>query len=137
MAITPYLYYQDVAGALTFLAKAFGFRRFGAKVTAPDGSITHAVMKLGEDVIMMGDPGSTYRNPRRLGQPTQSLVVIVDDVDKHYERARKRGAVILQEPMDTPFGQRRYGATDPEGHEWYFAQEIPGRRTRGVRRAKP
>src|SRR2546421_8220467 len=118
MAITPYLYYQDVAGALAFLSKAFGFRRFGVKVTAPDGSITQAAMKLGEDVVMMGDPGSTYRNPKRLGQTTSSLLVTVDNVDRHFERAKKSGAVILEEPTDTPFGQRRYAATDPEGHEW-------------------
>lgn len=30
MPITPYLYYEDVASAMRFLAKAFGFRRFGA-----------------------------------------------------------------------------------------------------------
>jgi len=44
-------------------------------------------------------------------------------VDKHFERARKAGAKILEEPVDTFYGHRRYGAEDPEGHQWYFAQE--------------
>jgi len=130
MAVTPYLYYEDVAGALKFLSRAFGFRRFGASMSAPDGTIRHAAMKLGADVIMMGCPGSGYRSPRRLGQTTQSLLVTVDNVDAHFERARKSGATILAEPADTPFGQRRYGAADAEGHEWYFAHEIPRRRSR-------
>ena len=124
MAITPYLYYQDVAGALKFLAKAFGFRKFGAQMRGPDGKIRHAAMKLGDDVVMMGNPGPEYRNPKRLGQNTQTLYVNVDDVDAHFERARKAGAIILEKPGDTPYGARRYGVKDPEGHEWYFANEI-------------
>jgi uncharacterized glyoxalase superfamily protein PhnB len=49
----------------------------------------------------------------------------VDDVDAHFQRAKKAGAHILEEPEDTFYGHRRYGAEDPEGHQWYFAQEIP------------
>ena len=75
-------------------------------------------------MIMMGSPPTGYRNPKRLGQATQSLYINVQDVDKHFTRARKAGAIILQEPADTEYGHRRYGATDPEGHEWYFAQEV-------------
>ena len=124
MAITPYLLYEDVGGALKFLAKAFGFRKHGAPMRRPDGKINHAAMQLGDDMIMMGCPGGGYRNPKRLGQATQSLYVNVKDVDKHFERARKAGAKILQEPEDAFYGHRRYGAEDPEGHQWYFAQEI-------------
>jgi PhnB protein len=123
MAITPYLYYEDVGGALKFLAKAFGFRKYGTQSVGSDGKINHAAMKLGEDLIMMGSPKSGYRNPKRLGQATQCLYINVEDVDKHFERARKAGATVLEEPADTEYGHRRYGVTDPEGHEWYFAQE--------------
>jgi uncharacterized glyoxalase superfamily protein PhnB len=124
MAITPYLLYEDVGGALKFLSKAFGFRKHGRAMSGPDGKLNHAAMKLGDDVIMMGCPSSKYKNPRRLGQATQSLYISVDNVDKHFERARKAGATILEEPKDTFYGHRRYGAEDPEGHQWYFAQEI-------------
>lgn len=130
MAITPYLYYRDVASALAFLSKAFGFRKFGAQMRQPDGKINHAAMKLGSDTIMMGCPGPRYRNPKALGQATQGLYINVDGVDAHCARARKAGAVIIKEPDDTPYGHRRYGALDPEGHEWYFAQEIQKRRAR-------
>jgi uncharacterized glyoxalase superfamily protein PhnB len=125
MAITPYLLYEDVNGALKFLARAFGFRKYGAQMRGPDGKIAHAAMKLGDDLIMMGSPGSGYRNPKRLGQATQSLYINVDDVDKHLARARKAGAAIIEEPADTSYGHRRYGAEDPEGHQWFFAQDIP------------
>ena len=139
MAITPYLLYEDVAGALKFLAKAFGFRKYGASMSGPDGKLNHAAMKLGDDVIMMGYPGPAYKNPKRLGQATQNLYVNVDDVGRHFERARKAGATILEEPADTLYGHRRYGAADPEGHHWYFAQEIgtTGKRTAGGSKPKP
>ena len=123
MAITPYLYYEDVGAALKFLAKAFGFRKFGTPLRRK-GKINHAAMKLGDDVVMMGCPPTTYRNPKKLGQATQSLYINVEDVDKHFTRAKKAGAVILEEPGDTEYGHRRYGAEDPEGHQWYFAHEI-------------
>jgi len=124
MAITPYLLYEDVGGALKFLSKAFGFRKYGTQVKGSGGKINHAAMRLGDDLIMMGHPGPQYKNPKRLGQATQHLYVNVDDVDKHFERARKAGATILEEPANTEYGHRRYGAEDPEGHQWYFAQEV-------------
>jgi PhnB protein len=122
MPITPYLYYEDVASAMKFLTKAFGFRRLGAVSRGPDGKINHAAMKAGSSVVLMGRPPTVYRNPRRLGQATQCLLLDVRGVDAHFQRALEAGARVLQEPADTPFGTRRYGVTDPEGHEWYFSQ---------------
>ena len=134
MSITPYLYYEDVDRALRFLARAFGLSKFGAQMRGPDGKVNHAAMKFGSGVVMMGRPPLGYRNPKRLGQATQSLYINVPDVDQHYRRAKKVGAAILEHPTDTEYGQRRYGATDPEGHEWYFAQPIRRQRTKRKRR---
>ncbi len=134
MSITPYLMYEDVGGALKFLAKAFGFRKYGAQMLGPRGQDHSRLDALGDDLIMMGWPGSGYRNPKRLGQATQNLYVNVEDVDKHFERAKKAGATILAEPADTSYGHCRYGAADPQGHQWYFAQEI--RRPKSKRRSR-
>jgi hypothetical protein len=59
----------------------------------------------------------------------------VRGVDEHFRHAQKAGAVILEEPTDTKYGNRRYGATDPEGHEWYFAQIT--RRPKSKRKFEP
>jgi len=64
-------------------------------------------MQLGDDVIMMGYAGPKYKNPKRLGQATQSLYINVDDVDKHFERSKKAGAKIIEEPQDTFYGHRK------------------------------
>jgi len=122
--ITPYLLYEDVAGALEWLSRAFGFEEYGRRFNGPDGEVNHAAMKFGDGVIMMGYPGSEYKSPKRLGQATQQLYIYVEDVDRHFDRARKAGATILEEPEDQFYGDRRYGATDPEGHQWYFAQHV-------------
>ncbi len=138
MAITPYLLYEDVAEAMTFLAKAFGFRSIGETMRDATGRITHAAMRLGKDVVMMGYPGPTYRNPDHLGQVTQNLYVNVPDVDRHFRRATRAGARILESPKDQFYGDRRYGATDPEGHAWYFASPVRRRKqaARPARQAK-
>lgn len=122
--VTPYLLYEDLEGAVAWLAKAFGFRE-RLRHTGPDGKPMHAEMMVDEDgVIMMGQPGAQYRNPKRLGQHTQNVYVRITDLDKHFEQAVKCGATILEKPTDQLYGDRRYGVEDPEGHRWYFAQSI-------------
>ncbi len=121
--ITPYLFYEDVPAALQWLADTFGFSE-RLRINGPDGSITHAEMQLADGMIMLGRPGDDYKSPKRLGQPTQSLYVYVDDVDKHFQHASEAGAKILQQLQDQPYGDRTYGAEDPEGHQWYFGQHV-------------
>jgi uncharacterized glyoxalase superfamily protein PhnB len=73
MSITPYLFYQDVAGALKFLAKAFGFRKYGVQMRRPDGKINHAAMKFGDDLIMMNSIGRLKQ-----GKPVEASKTLVD-----------------------------------------------------------
>jgi len=121
--ITPYLYYEDVAGALDWLSNTFGFHE-RLRMPGPDGKITHAEMELADSVIMMGNPAPDYQNPKRSGHVSQLVYVYVDDVDKHFEQAKGAGATILAEPEDQFYGDRRYWSEDLEGHHWNFAQHI-------------
>jgi uncharacterized glyoxalase superfamily protein PhnB len=121
--ISPYLLYEDVEAALAWLATAFGLKE-RMRMPGPDGKIVHAEMELAEGLVMMGCPGPEYRNPKRLGQVTQNLYVFVDDVDKHFQHAKASGAKILEEPAEQFYGDRRYGAEDPEGHQWFFATHV-------------
>ena len=121
--ITPAISYEDVAVALDWLSRAFGFRE-RMRIPGPDGSIMHAEMELADGVIMLGHPGPDYRNPKRLGGATVGLYVYVDDVDEHFRRARDAGATIHSEPKDEFWGDRFYSAEDPEGHQWMFGTHI-------------
>lgn len=121
--ITPYLLYEDGAAAIEFLTSAFGFREV-LRSQSPEGRVWHAELAIGDGEIMLGEPGPQYKSPKRLGETTVGIHVYVADVDGHYERARAAGAEIRAEPADQEYGDRRYTAVDPEGHEWFFAQKI-------------
>jgi len=123
--VMPYLHYEDATAALEFLTGAFGFReRF--RMDGPDGRVAHAEVEMGDGgIVMLGEPGDGYQNPKNLGaKATASIYVYVDDVDEHFVRAKEAGATILREPTDQFYGDRNYGVADPEGHEWYFATHV-------------
>lgn len=130
MAITAYLLYRDAGAAVDWLVKAFGLEK-DEVLTGADGRVNHASMKLGNALLMLGSPGPDFKGPRALGAVTQNLYVDIDDVEAHYARAVEAGAAIIEEPKDTVYGARRYGAEDLEGHRWYFAQDLGVRRGRG------
>ena len=121
LRFTPFLYYENVAAAIEWLASAFGFtERF--RLTGPSGIVAHAELGLGDGAIMLGNVG-----PRNLARPStvrSGVYVLVENVDAHHHRALVAGAEIVQAPADQPFGDRIYLAKDLEGHEWYFAQHL-------------
>jgi PhnB protein len=121
--ITPYLLYEDGNAAVEFLTSTFGFEE-KVRSRSPEGRTWHAELALGDGLVYLGEPGGDYRSPRRLGATTSSIYVVVDDVDAHYEHAKAAGAEIVDEPEDKDYGDRRYFARDPEGHEWFFAQRL-------------
>lgn len=122
--ISPYLYYEDAGTAIEWLTRAFGFRE-RMRMPTEDGRVMHAELELDGGVVMLATPPrDDYRNPHGLGGNTSSVYTYVDDVDAHFERARAGGAEILQEPETMPYGDRHYGAKDPEGHEWWFGQHV-------------
>ena len=47
----------------------------------------------------------------------------MDDVDALHERARDAEAEVTQLEQ-SPAGDRRFTATDPEGQVWVFAQRV-------------
>jgi uncharacterized glyoxalase superfamily protein PhnB len=119
--ISPYLYYEDGQAAMDWLIAAFGFEE-DVRITSDEGRLEHGEVKLGDNVVMLGEPGSHYESPKKRGGATAGVHVYVDDVDAHYERAKAAGAEIHMEPTDQPYGDRRYDTEDLEGHNWFFAQ---------------
>jgi uncharacterized glyoxalase superfamily protein PhnB len=130
----PLLSYEDVAGAIDWLCRAFGFRERGERYSQPDGTVTHAELELGGAIVMLGWPGPDYQSPAHHREVCEharrwsavpyivdGVLVYVDDVDGHCRQARSAGAAILREPKDEPYG-RLYNAADLEGHRWMFMQ---------------
>jgi uncharacterized glyoxalase superfamily protein PhnB len=120
--VVPILVYEDVAAALDFLTRAFGFKeRLRAEY---GGSITHAQMDVGECSIMIGKQGGPFRVPQDSSSVSQYATVHVENCDAHFATAKAAGAAILKEPQDMPFGVRQYTAKDIGGHWWTFSQNI-------------
>jgi uncharacterized glyoxalase superfamily protein PhnB len=128
----PFLSYEDVGAAVEWLTNAFGFRESGDRYTNDNGTVTHAELELDGAHVMLGWPGPAYRSPKShaaeceqartwLEPPNvvDGVLVYVDDLDDHCERARAAGATILREPVEEPYG-KLYSAADVEGHRWMF-----------------
>jgi len=128
-AVAPRLVYEDPAAAIEWLCRAFGFAeryRYGR-----DGTVEGALLAVGEGGVMISGPrvghGSAERfefRPPRPDESSHSLVVQVEDVDRHHEQARLSGARILLSPTTYPFGERQYTAQDFAGRLWTFSQSV-------------
>ena len=118
----PFLYYDDVPNALTWLCRAFGFQeRFRLEMAG--GFVAHAELAIDDGVVMVGNVGHRNAGPQP-DRVRSGVYIFVNDVEAHFETARGEGAEIIDEPADQPYGDRIYLALDPEGHEWYFAQHM-------------
>lgn len=136
--IVPMLSFENVATAIDWLARAFGFQEATSeRYTEPDGRISHAEMRLGHGAVMLGHPSDHYEGPRRHaencerarrwrepGYVVDGVHVMVDDVDAHFRRAKEAGATILSEPENQPYGERVYRVEDLDGHRWMFGQSV-------------
>lgn len=115
--LLPHIVYPDVAEAIAWLSKVFGFRehyRYGEPVSG-------AQMHLGDAWIMLKRARQDSGTPAQLGCFTQSLTVFVEDVDAHYQRTKSADARIGEDLHETIYGERQYGVEDFAGHHWLFS----------------
>ena len=106
--VIPELPCEDVSATAAWLGEAFGL---GVRLRIGDHRIQ---MNVGDGAVVLVDSGV---GPGR-------VLVRVEDVDAHHERARAAGARILAAPGDHAYGERQYSAEDPAGHRWTFSQTI-------------
>ena len=130
--IAPMLSYEDVGGAADWLVRAFGFEE--RERIEHEGEVVHVELRLGTGVVMLGRPGDSYVNPKRLREQCEAAARMyevpwvvdgvwaqVDDLERISSGRATAGATLLSEIEDGPVG-RLYRVEDPEGHRWMFAQ---------------
>jgi uncharacterized glyoxalase superfamily protein PhnB len=130
--VVPMIAYTDGPAAIEWLCRAFGFAEL--RRIEEGGRISHAELDTGHGMVMLATPSPAYEGPSRhrahcpqadawLSVPwiVDGVLVYVDDVDGHFERARNAGAYLLSEPEEGPPG-RRYRVEDLEGHRWMFME---------------
>ena len=115
MSIHPTLLYRDAGAAIDFLERAFGFETL-ARHDNPDGTVAHAELRLGDDVVMVGSGGDDLQDvPDDFSAARVGVYLSVDDLDAHHERAR---------------AARRRRLTRAPGHRLRLARVL-GARPRG------
>jgi PhnB protein len=124
-AVSPALTIDGATEAIDFYKRAFGATE-RMRMPAPDGSIAHAELEIGDSVVMLSDPfpQSTVKSPTELGGTTVGIFVYVEDVDAIFQRAVDAGATVTM-PLEDMFWGDRFGTvTDPYGHSWSFATHV-------------
>ena len=119
--VLPHVIYQNVAAAIAWLTKTFGFSehyRYGES----GGRISGAQMHLGNAWIMLKRADAGNASPAQLGYGTQSLTVFVEGIDQHFARTKAAGAKILEDLHETVYGEFQYAAEDLDGHHWLFSR---------------
>jgi uncharacterized glyoxalase superfamily protein PhnB len=118
--VLPHIVYQDVAQAVRWLTRVFGFEehyRYG-----DPAEVNGAQMRFGKAYFMLRRVREGSASPAQVGHATQSLTVFVPDVGAHYAKSKAAGAKIVEEPHVTEYGEHQYAAIDLDGHHWLFAQ---------------
>ena len=115
--VNPYLHPLRAEPVIAFLKRAFAAEEV-AKYASPDGVVHHAVVRVGDSVIEMGEAHGKY-------QPMQSMFYLyVPNVDDAYRQAIAAGATSLQVPKDQPYGNREAAVKDNFGNKWYIATHV-------------
>ncbi|MEO9263493.1 MAG: VOC family protein [Candidatus Baltobacteraceae bacterium] len=110
-SVTPRLVVRDPAKLVAFLVHAFG-------ASGEYLADAPSQMRIGDSIVMVSGAGPREPMPA-------FLYVYVDDADATYRRALGAGAVTVEEPAETPYGDRRAMVTDPWGNAWQIATYRP------------
>ena len=116
--ILPHITYQDLATAIDWLTRIFGFAehyRYGDPVSG-------AQLHLGDAFIMVRQARPGESSPAQLGCGTQSLTIFLEEVEAHFRHSTSAGARIVENLHETEYGELQYGVEDFEGHHWLFSR---------------
>jgi PhnB protein len=116
-SVNPYLHPLRAEPLISFLKRAFEAEEV-AKYASPDGVVHHAVVRIGDSVVEMGEAHGKY-------EPMPAMFYLyVPDADAAYRQALAAGATSFQEPTDQPYGDRNAGVQDAFGYKWYLATHV-------------
>jgi len=116
-SVNPYLHPRRAEPFISFLKRAFGAEEV-AKYASPDGVVHHAVVKVGDSVLEMGEAHGKYETMESM------FYLYVPNMEAAYRQALAAGATSFQEPTDQPYGDRNAGVKDAFGNKWYIATHI-------------
>jgi PhnB protein len=114
--VLPYVHPEKARQYIDFLRRAFGAEEMA--VFENSGRVMHAVVRIGDAVLEMGEAAE------RAGIPSNGFFLFVEDVEAAYARAIEAGATAIRPPQDIPYGLRSAIVRDTEGYLWWPARWI-------------
>ena len=117
--VIPVLVYPDVRAAVEWLSEAFGFQE-----RVRIGEDHRSQLQIGPDGAVIVADVRGDQQPPQAGIVTHLVKVRVPAVDAQFERARRHGARVLQEPTEYEYGERECTVEDLAGHRWQFTQSM-------------
>lgn len=123
--VIPYLSVRGADAAIRFYSEVFGATE-RMRLNAPDGSVAHAEIEVGDALIMVADENLEWGNksPATLGGSPVTIAIYSEDVDATVRRAEENGATVVSQVKDEFYGDRVGMITDPFGHSWHIATHI-------------
>lgn len=109
--VTARLAVSDAIAALDFYAVAFGAQEMYERFCAPDGTLIHTELRVGDAVVMLTEDDG-YR---------ALLATYWPDVDAAWERAVAAGASVVYPLADHFYGERGGRLEDPFGQQWMLS----------------
>jgi uncharacterized glyoxalase superfamily protein PhnB len=105
--VIPRLFVEDPGGLVAFLRDVLG-------ATGNYTADAPAEVSIGESMVL-------FSGTQARGLVNGFSYVYVPDVDATYNLAIAAGATPIEEPLDTPYGDRRATVQDPHGNVWQIA----------------
>jgi len=112
-SLTPRIVAPNAKGLVDFLCYVFGAE--GKYESERPSTIT-----IGDSKLMVSEAGE--RKPS-----AAFLYVYVQDPDAVYRRALAHGVTTIEEPLETPYGDRRCMIEDRWGNTWQIARHQHGK----------
>lgn len=110
-SLTQRIFVDDVDALIEFLRRAF----------LADGEVIPGrpvELRIGDSTLLISSTEVRDAFPA-------FLYVYCADADTTYRRAVEAGAITLEEPLDTPYGDRRAMVEDPFGNVYQIAHRLP------------
>jgi len=131
--IIPMLAYEDGVAAMDWLCNVFGFSE-KTRMLDDLGKLAHGELAMGNSIIMLASPTEHYQSPKHHRQVCDAaarwyqvpyiingILVYVDNIEKHFQRAKEYGVTFLS-GLETGGPGTRYRVEDLEGQRWMFMQ---------------
>jgi PhnB protein len=109
-SVTPRLFVADPEAQVEFLRSVFD-----ASGEVHPGRPTE--LRVGDSLVLVGSTAEREPFPA-------FLYIYVDDADTTYQRALNAGAISVEQPLDTPYGDRRAMVRDRFGNVYQIAHRV-------------